>query len=108
MFEDSKPALCFRARTLPLTGCLCVALLIPGSPVRAGTALDCLPPIPPAPVSDAAVRMTYRSEIGEEYSAYFADAQTYLRCLEAARTEITAEVNRAIVDYQALGPPPDD
>ena len=108
MFEDSMVIRCPRARTLPLTGCLCLALLFSGSPVRADTALECLPPIPPAPVNDAAVRKTYRSEIGEEYSAYFDDAQTYLRCLEAARAEITDEVNRAIADYQTLGPPPDD
>ena len=52
--------------------------------------------------------MTYASEIREEYVTYFDDAQTYLHCLESARAEVTAEVNRAIADYQALGPAPDD
>lgn len=93
---------------LPLAGLICCALLCPGSSARAGTALDCLPPLPPAAVRDDATRAAYASEIREEYVAYFDDAQTYLRCLEAARAEVMAEVNRAIADYQALGPAPDD
>lgn len=93
---------------LPLAGFLCCALLGPGSLAQAGSALDCLPPLPPAPVNDGATRATYASEILEEYAAYFGEAQTYLRCLESARAEVTAEVNRAIADYQALGPAPND
>ena len=38
---------------------------------------------------------------------YFDEAQTYLRCLDAARAEVSEEINRAIRDYQALGPEPD-
>jgi len=89
-------------------GLLCCALLCPGPMVWAGTALDCLPPLAPAPVNDGGTRAAYADEIREEYVAYFDDAQIYLHCLESARAEVTAEVNRAIADYQALGPVPDD
>ena len=74
---------------------------------RAATALDCLPPIPPAPVTDAGTRAEYRTEIGQEFTAYFDEAQSYLRCLDAARSEVSEEINRAIRAYQALGPEPD-
>jgi hypothetical protein len=70
---------------------------------RAETALDCLPPEPPSPVQDAALRAEYQREIGAEYSDYFDAAQVYLRCLEAARSSVTEEINRAIADYQSLG-----
>ena len=93
---------------LPLAGLICCVLLCPASLARAGTALDCLPPLAPAPVRDEATRVTYASEIRKEYVTYFDDAQAYLHCLESARTEVTAEVNRAIADYQALGPAPND
>jgi hypothetical protein len=75
--------------------------------VQAATALDCLPPVPPAPVTDAATRSEYRTEIGEEFTVYFDEAQAYLRCLDTARAEVTEEINRAIRDYQALGQDPD-
>ena len=74
---------------------------------QAATALDCLPPIPPASVTDAATRAEYRTEIGQEFTAYFDEAQAYLRCLDAARAEVSEEINRAIHDYQALGAEPD-
>jgi hypothetical protein len=74
---------------------------------QAATALDCLPPVPPAPVTDAATRAEYRTEIGQEFTAYFDEAQVYLRCLDAARAEVSEEINRAIRDYQALGQDPD-
>lgn len=74
---------------------------------QGATALDCLPPIPPAPVVDSATRAEYRSEIGQEFTAYFDEAQAYLRCLDAARAEVSEEINRAIRDYQALGQDPD-
>jgi hypothetical protein len=91
-----------------LLGGVAVVLLMPVCWVaRATTALDCLPPIPPAPVTDAAVRFEYRPEIGQEYMAYFDEAQAYLRCLDAARTAVTEEINRAIRDYQSLDPEPD-
>lgn len=93
---------------LPLAGLICCALLSPGSLAWAGTALDCLPPLRPAPVNDGATSVAYAAEIREEYVAYFDDAQAYLHCLESARAEVTEEVNRAIADYQALGPAPDD
>ncbi len=93
---------------LPVAGLLCCTLLCPGWSALAATALDCLPPLAPAPVNDGATRATYAAEIREEYVAYFDEAQAYLHCLEAARAEVTAEVNRAIGDYQALGPAPDD
>ena len=93
---------------LPVAGLLCCSLLCSGSSARAATALDCLPPLAPAPVSNAATRTTYAAEIREEYVTYFDEAQTYLHCLDSARAEVTAEVNRAIADYQALGPAPDD
>ena len=93
---------------LPVAGLLCCALLCPSPMAWAGTALDCLPPPAPAPVNDGGTRAAYADEIREEYVAYFDDAQIYLHCLESARAEVTAEVNRAIADYQALGPVPDD
>ncbi len=93
---------------LAAAGLLCCALLSPGPIVWAGTALDCLPPLAPAPVNDGATRVAYAAEIREKYVAYFDEAQTYLHCLESARADVTAEVNRAIADYQALGPVPDD
>ncbi|NBZ89683.1 hypothetical protein [Stagnihabitans tardus] len=74
---------------------------------QGATVLDCLPPVPPAPVTDAATRAEYRTEIGQEFTAYFDEAQTYLRCLDAARAEVSEEINRAIHDYQALGAEPD-
>ena len=74
---------------------------------QAATSLDCLPPVPPAPVTDAATRAEYRTEIGQEFTAYFDEAQIYLRCLDAARAEVSEEINRAINDYQALGQDPD-
>ena len=90
--------------------CLVAATLLtmPVCDVAQGaTALDCLPPVPPAPLTDAATRAEYRNEIGQEYSAYFDEAQAYLRCLDAARAEVSEEINRAIRDYQSLGPEPD-
>ena len=90
--------------------CLLVAALLTmpvGGVAQAATALDCLPPILPAPVTDAATRAEFRVEIGQEFTAYFDEAQAYLRCLDAARAEVSEEINRAIRDYQALGPEPD-
>lgn len=90
--------------------CLVVATLLT-MPVwgvaQAATSLDCLPPVPPAPVTDAATRAEYRTEIGQEFTAYFDEAQTYLRCLDAARAEVSEDINRAIRNYQALGQDPD-
>lgn len=96
-----RPSKCTRlvAATL-LTMPVCGASL-------AATALDCLPPVPPAPVIDAATRAEYRTEIGREFTAYFDEAQAYLRCLDAARAEVSQEINRTIHDYQALSPEPD-
>ncbi len=71
------------------------------------TVLDCLPPVPPAPVTDAATRAEYRTEIGQEFTANFDEAQAYLRCLDAARAAVSEEINRVIRDYQSLGPEPD-
>ena len=78
-----------------------------GEIAQGATTLDCLPPIPPAPVTDAATRAEYRVEIGQEFTAYFDEARAYLRCLDAARSEVSEEINRAIHDYQALGEDPD-
>jgi hypothetical protein len=78
-----------------------------GGVAQGATALDCLPPIPPAPVTDAATRAEYRTEIGQEFTAYFDEAQAYLRCLDAARVAVSEDINRAIRDYQALRPKPD-
>ena len=90
--------------------CLLVAALLT-MPVcgvsQASTALYCLPPVPPTPVTDAATRAEYRVEIGQEFTAYFDEAQSYLHCLDAARAQVSEEINRAIRDYQALGPEPD-
>ena len=74
---------------------------------QAATSLDCMPPVPPAPVNDAATRAEYRTEIGQEFTAYFDEAQSYLHCLDAARAQVSEEINRAIHDYQALGQNPD-
>jgi hypothetical protein len=85
-----------------VTGLLGLMTTFHCSAALAATALDCLPPIPPAPVTDAGMRAEYRDEIGQEYSAYFDEAQAYLRCLDRARTAVTDEINRAIADYQTL------
>ena len=95
---------------LPRPTCLIVAtqLTMPVcGVVQAATALDCLPPVPPVPVTDAATRAEYRTEIGQEFTAYFDEAQAYLRCLDSARAEVSEEINRAIRDYQTLGKDPD-
>lgn len=96
-----RPSKCTRlvAATL-LTMPVCGASL-------SATALDCLSPVPPAPVTDAATLAEYRTEIGQEFTAYFDEAQAYLRCLDAARAEVSEEINRAIHDYRALSPEPD-
>ena len=92
----------------PLATCLLgLMTTFLGSAALAVSALDCLPPIPPAPVRDASLRAEYRDEIGQEYSAYFDEAQAYLRCLDKARSAVTEEINRAIADYQALASGPD-
>ena len=90
-----------------LTGLVGLMAMFLGSAALAVTTLDCLPPIPPAPVPDAGLRAEYRDEIGQEYSAYFDEAQAYLRCLDRARAAVTEEINRAIADYQALASGPD-
>ncbi|CAN1574526.1 hypothetical protein MCELHM10_03609 [Paracoccaceae bacterium] len=96
-----RPSRCTRLAVVNL-------LTIPVCVVAQGaTALDCLPPVPPAPVTDAATRAEYRMEIGQEFTAYFDEAQAYLRCLDAARAEVSEEINRALHDYQALSPEPD-
>ena len=90
--------------------CLVVVTLLTmplGGVAMSATALDCLPPIPPAPVTDATTRAEFRVEIGQEFTAYFDEAQAYLRCLDAARSEVSEEINRAIRDYQSLVPEPD-
>ncbi|MEF3049080.1 hypothetical protein [Pseudotabrizicola sp. L79] len=90
--------------------CLVVVTLLTmpvGGVAKSETALDCLPPIPPAPVTDAATRAEFRVEIGQEFTAYFDESQAYLRCLDAARSEVSEEINRVIRDYQSLGPEPD-
>lgn len=95
---------------LPRPTRLIVATLLttPFSGVAQGaTSLDCLPPISPGPVTDAATRAEYRMEIGQEFTAYFDEAQAYLRCLDAARAEVSEEINRAIRDYHALSQDPD-
>jgi hypothetical protein len=85
-----------------LTGLVGLMTMFLGTAALAVTALDCLPPIPPAPVKNAALGTKYRDEIGQEYSTYFDEAQAYLRCLDRARSAVTEEINRAIADYQML------
>jgi hypothetical protein len=92
----------------PCGGLSCCLLLCMTLGAKAATAMDCLPPIPPAPVHDAATRKAYADEIRNEFHAYFREAQSYLHCLEDARRAVTSEVNKAIADYRALGPAPDD
>ncbi len=99
---------------MPLLTARCTRLVVVtllampiGGVAKSATALDCLPPIPPAPVTDAATRAEYRTEIGQELTAYFDEAQAYLRCLDAARAAVSEEINRVIRDYQSLGPEPD-
>ena len=99
---------------MPLLTARCTRLVVVtllampiGGVAKSATALDCLPPIPPAPVTDAATRAEYRTEIGQEFTANFDEAQAYLRCLDAARAAVSEEINRVIPDYQSLGPEPD-
>jgi hypothetical protein len=95
---------------LPIPTCFVFGALLtmPVCGIAQGaTSLDCLPPVPPGPVTDAATLAEYRTEIGQEFTAYFDEAQSYLRCLDAARAQVSEEINRAIRDYQALGQDPD-
>jgi hypothetical protein len=89
-------------------GLICCAFLCILLGAKAAMAMACLPPIPPAPIHDAATRDAYAEEIRDEFHAYFGEAQSYLHCLEDARRAVTSEVNKAIADYRALGPAPDD
>jgi hypothetical protein len=91
-----------------MIGILVFAFLVPCLLARAETPMDCLPPVPPTPVTDHGILAEYRDEIAAEYSDYFDEAQTYLRCLDAARTSVTEEVNQTIADYRRLGTVPDD
>ena len=94
-------------RTLPL-GLLAAILAAFPSMVRAQGLTDCAPPLRPAAVTDPRVKAEYASELREEYSLYFDDAQAFLRCLERARVMVTEEVNQAIADYEAIGESPGD
>ena len=79
-----------------------VVLAIPASAVAQTTALDCVPPAPPLMGYDEAMLQEYRDEIGLEYSDYFTLAGQYLRCLEAAKSAVSAEIQVAIEAYNRL------
>lgn len=68
------------------------------------TALDCLPPTPPAGIVTADLLREYEDEIRAEFSAYFDETQAYLACLDAAGRTVRAEVQAALRDYQRLFP----
>lgn len=84
----------------PHSAALCAALaLISGLAAHA----ECLAPMPPERITDPAIRTEYRAEITAEYSAYFDDAQDFLRCVDETRIATISEVNQALADYQSLG-----
>ncbi|PZQ96152.1 MAG: hypothetical protein DI533_17090 [Cereibacter sphaeroides] len=98
----------YQASTALQIGCMTLAMALQASEALPQTSLDCLPPIPPLPVADPITQAEYRHELTQEYLHYFDDTQTYLRCLEAARWNVTEQVNRAIIDYQALSKSAED
>ena len=75
---------------------------MPTSAVVQTTALDCVPAAPPLMGYDEAMMQEYRDEIGLEYSDYFALAGQHLRCLEAAKSAVSAEIQIAIEAYNRL------
>ena len=79
-----------------------VVLAIPASSVAQTTALDCVPPASPLMGYDEAMMQEYRDEIGLKYSDYFTLAGQYLRCLEAAKSAVSAEIQVAIEAYNRL------
>ena len=79
-----------------------VLLAMPTSAVTQTTALDCASPAPPLMGYDDAMMQEYRDEIGLEYSDYFTLAGQYLRCLEAAKSAVSAEIQVAIDAYNRL------
>ena len=64
--------------------------------------IDCAPPLRPVPVTEPRVQAEYASELREEYTFYFDEAQEFFHCLERARAVVTDEVNQAIADYGAI------
>ena len=79
-----------------------VLLAMPTSAGTQTTALDCMPPAPPLMGYDEAMMQEFRDEIGLEYSDYFALAGQHLRCLEAAKSAVSAEIQIAIEAYNRL------
>ena len=98
-----RPSL--RSLPLGLLGLLTVSL---PSTAHAQSQIDCLPPLRPQPVTDAAVLAEYAKEIREEYAVYFDEVQTFFHCIEQVRAAVTEDVNQAIIDYGALEAMPPD
>ena len=94
-------------RAIPLGLLALFSVALPMS-AAAQSLLDCVLPLRPSPVTDAAVAAEYAREVREEYVVYFDEAQTFFRCIEQVRTAVTEDVNQAIVDYGALEPVPPD
>ena len=94
-----------RALPLGLPGLLSLGLAVAA---EAQSPMDCLLPLPPRPLTDAAVAAEYAPEIREEYAVYFDEAQAFFRCIDQLRAAVSEEVNQAIVDYGALRPVPPD
>lgn len=73
-------------------------LAIPTSADTQTTALDCVPPAPALMGYDGAMMQEYRDEIGVEYADCFTLAGQYLRCPEAVKSAVNAEIQTVIED----------
>lgn len=58
----------------------------------------CDPPIAP-PLTDEDTAKLYRDEFRQEFEMYFSDAQTYFRCLEEERAQVSEEVSETAQRY---------
>ncbi len=73
------------------------ALIVAVSFPHAGFAF-CDPPIAP-PLTSEALAREYQEEFRQGFEAYFSEAQAYLRCLEAERSEVMLEINETAARY---------
>ncbi|CAM4127035.1 hypothetical protein [Palleronia rufa] len=83
-----------------------LVLLVPAlaSAQTGTTAMDCVPPlIPQLTASDELIR-DYGPELRAEFDRYFDDAQTYIRCLQAASDTARTEVSEVLSAYTAMFP----
>lgn len=64
--------------------------------------LGCLAPIPPFLPSDPRDVRAYADLLREDFEAYIADFEGYLRCLDAERARVLEEGKAVVQDYARL------